>query len=184
MLKAYLNLIVMSCKMKNRYQVAISAGLLTAVWCGIADIFHLVTWVGFAGCSTYFAQGRPGFQGVLLTWGTNLSGVFWAWVVFASGDYIESALLGYTITGITSAIMCLQASNHKLAFIPGAFIGCFSTFAMQGDIAAVVLPLMLGALLGYVMVSFTQPLVLLTDKCKQLIVGTKSTQFYTKSLNK
>ena len=141
--------------MKDRYQVAISAGLLAALWCGIADMFHLVTWIGFLSCSTYFAQPKVGFQGVLMTWFTNLSGVFWAWLAITSSSAVDTPLLGYLLTGIITSAMCLQASYAKLAFIPGAFIGCCITFAMAGDVTHIILPLLLGALLGYAMTQLT-----------------------------
>ncbi|MBL4814495.1 DUF1097 domain-containing protein [Shewanella sp.] len=150
--------------MENRWQVAISAGLLAAVWGGVADTFSLVTWIGFLACSTYFAQPKAGFQGVLMTWATNLSGVFWAWIVIFGSGYFESPFVGYILTGIVTSAMCLQASYHKLAFIPGAFIGCCVTFAMAGDIANILPALILGALLGYSMVLLTGQLVILTQR--------------------
>ncbi|SGY98719.1 Putative uncharacterized protein [Moritella viscosa] len=51
--------------------------------------------------------------------------------------------------------MCLQASYAKLAFIPGAFIGCCITFAMAGDVSHIILPLLAGGLLGYAMTQLT-----------------------------
>ncbi len=145
--------------MKDRYQVAISAGLLAALWCGIADTFHLVTWIGFLGCSTYFAQPKSGFQGVLMTWFTTLSGVFWAWLAITGSGVVDTPLLSYLLTGIVTSAMCLQASYAKLAFIPGAFIGCCITFAMAGNVIPIILPLLLGALLGYAMTQLTAWLV-------------------------
>ncbi|QLE85956.1 DUF1097 domain-containing protein [Shewanella sp. Scap07] len=150
--------------MEHRFQVALSAGLLAALWAGLADTFHLVTWIGFLACSTYFAQPKPGFQGVLLTWLTNLSGVFWAWLVISGTSYFGSAWVGYLLTGIVTSAMCLQASHNKLSFIPGAFIGCCITFAMAADIAAIVPALILGALLGYAMTLLTSQLVSLSQK--------------------
>ncbi|QFI36357.1 DUF1097 domain-containing protein [Moritella marina ATCC 15381] len=141
--------------MKNRYQVALSAGLLAALWCGIADTFHLVTWIGFLSCSTFFAQPKAGFNGVLMTWFTNLSGVFWAWLAIYGSGWLDTPLLGYLLTGIVTSAMCLQASYSKLAFIPGAFIGCCITFAMAGDVHAIIPPLLIGGLLGYSMTQLT-----------------------------
>ena len=63
--------------MQHRFQIAISAGLLAALWAGVADVFQLVTWIGFLGCSTFFAQTENGFKGMLMAMTTNLSGVFW-----------------------------------------------------------------------------------------------------------
>ncbi|ASJ96516.1 MULTISPECIES: DUF1097 domain-containing protein [Shewanella] len=150
--------------MENRMQVALSAGLLAAIWAGVADAFHLVTWVGFLACSTFFAQPKAGFQGVLMSWFTNLSGVFWAWVVIAGGSHFETPLVGYLLTGIVTSLMCLQASYQRLAFIPGAFIGCCITFALGGDIASIIPPLLLGALLGYAMTLLTGQLVAFTGR--------------------
>lgn len=150
--------------MTNRWQVAISAGLLAAVWCGVADAFHFVTWIGFLGCSTFFAQTQVGFKGVIMAWCTNFSGVFWAWLILTASSFFISPIWGYLFTGIATSAMCLQASYQKLAFIPGAFIGCCITFAMGGDVANIVPPLFIGALLGYSMSLLTSQLVLLTQK--------------------
>jgi hypothetical protein len=60
--------------------------------------------------------------------------------------------------------MCLQASYQKLSFIPGAFIGCCTTFAMAGDVANVVPSLIIGGLLGFSMSLLTGQLVSLTQK--------------------
>lgn len=145
--------------MQNRYQIAISAGLLAALWAGIADTFQLITWIGFLSCSTYFAQPKAGFQGVLMTWFTTLSGVFWAWLAITGSSFVDTPLLSYLLTGIVTSAMCLQASYAKLAFIPGAFIGCCITFAMAGDVTHLIPPLLIGALLGYAMTQLTAWLV-------------------------
>ncbi|WP_394201052.1 DUF1097 domain-containing protein [Shewanella waksmanii] len=150
--------------MEHRYQVAVSAGLLAALWAGVADTFHLVTWVGFLACSTFFAQPKSGFHGVLMTWFTNLSGVFWAWLVISGSSYFGSAWLGYLLTGIVTSAMCLQASHNKLSFIPGAFIGCCITFALSADLGAILPPLFIGALLGYAMTILTTQIVGLSQK--------------------
>ncbi|ABV86961.1 DUF1097 domain-containing protein [Shewanella pealeana] len=150
--------------MENRWQIAISAGLLAAVWAGVADALHLVTWIGFLSCSTFFAQTHSGIKGMLMAMTTNMSGVFWGWLIISGSSFFVSPLVGYTFTGIATAAMCLQASYQKLAFIPGAFIGCCITFAMGGDVAAILPPLLLGAVLGYSMSLLTGQLINLTQK--------------------
>ncbi len=152
--------------MENRWQIATSAGVLAAVWCGVADLFHLVTWVGFLGCTTYFAQPKAGFQGVLLGWATNLSGVFWAWLIITGAGFFDSAFMGYLFCGLATMGMCLQASYHRLSFIPGAFVGCCATFGMAGDVASVLPALFVGVLLGYSMTCFTGVLISWTQKLK------------------
>ncbi|MGS0680841.1 DUF1097 domain-containing protein [Shewanella sp. 125m-7] len=157
--------------MENRWQIAISAGLLAAVWAGVADALHLVTWIGFLSCSTFFAQTHSGIKGMLMAMTTNLSGVFWGWLIISGSSFFVSPLMGYTFTGIATAAMCLQASHQKLAFIPGAFIGCCITFAMGADIAAIIPPLLLGAVLGYSMSLLTGQLIYLTKKMQGTVTA-------------
>ncbi|WOT03974.1 DUF1097 domain-containing protein [Shewanella youngdeokensis] len=159
--------------MEHRWQVAISAGLLAGIWAGFSDIFQLVTWIGFLSCSTFFAQNRPDLKGMFMTMATNVSGVFWAWTVIAASSYLLSPILGYCLTGIATAAMCLQASYQKLAFIPGAFIGCCITFAMAGDVATILPPLLLGAILGYSMSLLTTQLIVLTKKSQNVMANIK-----------
>ena len=141
--------------MQQRWHAAISAGLLATVWCGVADTLDLTTWIGFLGCSTFFAQGRRGFSGLLQAWCTNTSGVFWAWLIISGSSFFVSPVFGWIFTGIATSAMCLQASFSKLNFIPGAFIGCCITFAMAADIATIMPPLLIGAVFGYAMSRLT-----------------------------
>jgi hypothetical protein len=157
--------------MEHRWQIAISAGLLAAVWAGFADVFQLVTWIGFLGCSTFFAQTETGVKGMLMAMATNVSGVFWGWLIISGSSFFVSPVMGYTFTGIATAAMCLQASYQKLAFIPGAFIGCCITFAMGGDVAAILPPLLVGAMLGYSMSLLTTQLISLTQKLQTIFAG-------------
>ena len=150
--------------MAHRWQIAISAGLLASVWAGLADVLHLVTWVGFLGCSTFFAQTNTGVKGMLMAMTTNLSGVFWGWLIIAGSSTLGSPIISYALTGIVTAFMCLQASNKNFAFIPGTFIGCCITFALNADLAAIIPPLMIGAVLGYSMRLLTSLLIYFTDK--------------------
>lgn len=150
--------------MENRWQIALSAGILAAVWCGIADLFHLASWIGFLGCSSYFAQPNANFKGVVVTWCTTLSGVLWAWLIINGSNYFDTALIGYLFTGIATSAMCLQASHQKLSFIPGTFIGCCITFAAAGDLFTILPPLIIGAMLGYSMTLFTSQLVIFTPR--------------------
>ncbi|MCL1060267.1 DUF1097 domain-containing protein [Shewanella gelidimarina] len=154
--------------MEHRWQIAISAGLLAGVWAGFADVFQLVTWIGFLGCSTFFAQKEIGVKGMLMAMATNVSGVFWGWLIISGSSFFVSPVMGYTFTGIATAAMCLQASYQKLAFIPGAFIGCCITFAMGGDVAAILPPLLVGAMLGYSMSLLTTQLIGLTQKLQTI----------------
>ncbi|WP_299495394.1 DUF1097 domain-containing protein [uncultured Shewanella sp.] len=150
--------------MENRWAVATSAGLLAVVWAGVADIFNWVTWLGFMGCSTFFAQPLLGVKGMLMAWATNVSGVFWGWLIIASSSFFVSPIIGYTMTGLVTAAMCLQASYSRLAFIPGTFIGCCVCFALAGDLAVIIPPLIIGGALGLCMSLLTGRLINLGNK--------------------
>ena len=120
------------------------------IWCSVADAFHLVTWIGFLGCSTFSLQPKAGFQGVMMAWCTNLSGVFGLGSLSRVAAFYFARIWVY-FTGIATSAMCLQASYQKLSFIRRAFIGCCTTFAMAGDVANVVPSLIIGGLLGFSM---------------------------------
>ncbi|WP_299008762.1 DUF1097 domain-containing protein [uncultured Shewanella sp.] len=150
--------------MENRWAVALSAGLLAVVWAGVADVFNWVTWLGFMGCSTFFAQTLPGLKGMFMAWATNLSGVFWGWLIMSVSGFFVSPIIGYVMTGLVTAAMCLQASFSRLAFIPGTFIGCCVCFALAGDLAVIIPPLVIGGALGLSMSILTRQLVSLNSK--------------------
>lgn len=150
--------------MENRWAVALSAGVLAVVWAGVADIFNWITWLGFMGCSTFFAQPLTGLKGMFMAWATNLSGVFWGWLIIAGSSFFVSPMVGYAMTGLVTAAMCLQASYYRLAFIPGTFIGCCVCFALAGDLATIIPPLLIGGALGLSMSILTGQLISLNSK--------------------
>ncbi|WP_372870734.1 DUF1097 domain-containing protein [Shewanella sp.] len=137
--------------MYERLPVAVAAGLLAAVWVAFSSHFSLVTWVGFIGCSAYFAQGNLHFSGLISTWATTLSGVFWAWLIIFGANMMDIGFGAAILTGVVTGVMCLQAQKRLLAFIPGTFLGCCSLFALNGDWQAAVPALVLGALMGLAM---------------------------------
>lgn len=131
--------------------------LATAVCCGIwgylAEIFLLLTWGGFAGCTTYFVSGKQKkYEGVFTALATNLSGVAWALLAFwVVAQFPTVPFISPIMTGVVTLGMGLQGSVIKfLNFTPGAFIGCFSTFAAGGDWKVIGLSLICGAVLAFV----------------------------------
>lgn len=132
------------------YLVALSltTGLLCGVWMELSSFFGLIAWAGFAGCTTYFAAGggKQGFKDALAT---NLSGVFWAMVMISFTTAFAIPHAGTISTVVITAVMCLQSKCSWLKFIPGTFVGSFSTFASGGNWQGVAVALVCGALLGY-----------------------------------
>lgn len=139
--------------------LSLSTGFCCGVWAFISQIpaFNLVTWIGFAGCTAYFASGKHGLEGMSSAFFSTMSGVISAVIaVFISGLFSNLASMGVIMTGIVSGTMCLKSSIKKMWFIPGAFIGCFSSFAyissganlLSKDIISLILSLSLGTVLA------------------------------------
>lgn len=139
--------------------LSLSTGICCGIWALISSFtsLHLVTWIGFAGCTAYFASGRHGLDGIKSAFFPLMSGVISALVaVWMSGKFPEIGAIAILMTGIISGTMCLQSVAKPLWFIPGAFIGCFSTFAFlstganlfSADIFSHILSLSLGTILA------------------------------------
>lgn len=134
--------------MSSVFTGALSVGILSWFWAYISAKLGLITWVGFIGCTSYYASGGElkGFKKSLIC---NMSGVFWAMMIIKGSSIFSFSQAGAIFTGIFSFIMCYQSKNKWLTFIPGAFMGACSTFGSNADYKAVVISLFLGALVGY-----------------------------------
>lgn len=139
-----------------------SLGLGTGIACGIWGYISsfpslgLITWVGFAGCTAYFACGKHGMEGFITAICTTLSGMVSALVAMVISGFIpQSIAFSALMTGVISATMCWQSKAKWLWFIPGAFIGCFTTFGVSSsvnlfsaDILRVIISFLCGAVLA------------------------------------
>ena len=130
--------------------IAITTGILSGVWAWMADSLQLLTWAGFLGCTSYFAT-QGDVKALLGSVATNLTGVGWAMVMISGSALVDSSIAGYVIVAVVSFLMCAQAKQKWLAYIPGTFVGACSTFATNGDWKTVVLSLLVGALMGFAM---------------------------------
>lgn len=143
--------------------VLFALGLGTGICCGIwalissIKVLGLITWVGFAGCTAYFASGKHGFDGVKTAILSTLSGMLSAFIaMYITKTLSNSVTVSIIMTGVISATMCWQAKDKQLWFIPGAFIGCFTTFGASSmginilsiDAIHVLISLICGAILA------------------------------------
>lgn len=124
---------------------ALSVGVLSWLWAVLSGKLALITWVGFIGCTSYYASGSNLKKSVIC----NISGVFWAMVVILGAKYIDYPRVPAILTGIFSFAMCYQAKCKKLSFIPGTFMGACSTFGSSGDYKLVIISLLCGSLVGF-----------------------------------
>ena len=132
--------------------IAITTGILSGIWGWVAVSLGLLSWAGFLGCTAYFACPTGGLMGLVISACTTMSGVIWALVIIygsALAPHLE--IVSYVMTGIVAFLMCIQAKQLLLSFVPGTFIGACATFAGQGDWQLVVPSLAVGLLFGYAM---------------------------------
>ncbi len=138
--------------MNRHFSLALTTGLLSALWAWAAVALGLPSWAGFLGCTAWFASPKGGVTGFLTILFTLGSGVLWAQVIIA-GSAVAPGItwLSYAMTGVVAFLMCIQSRQTLLSFVPGTFIGACATFAAQGDWKSVLPALMLGLLFGVAM---------------------------------
>ena len=147
---------------KGLIGVSISVGILAGIWIMLEVIygglgiqeplnFKGVGTAGFLGWATFYAAGgkNAGFKSGLAT---NLTGVFWGivivliWTLVGAYSNYLGAFVG---VAIGAGGMCFQAHVKQLGFIPGAFIGASTFFALGAAITTpVILPTVVGLIIG------------------------------------
>ncbi|MEF1288804.1 DUF1097 domain-containing protein [Vibrio sp. M260118] len=137
--------------MSTLIAISLTTGILSGLWGWIAVSLGLLTWAGFLGCTSYFASPNDGLKGLSVSLITNMSGVFWAMVIIQLSQLASLEILGYVITAVVAFLMCAQAKQSWLGYIPGTFIGSCATFAADGNWQLVVPSLILGGVFGYLM---------------------------------
>lgn len=133
---------------KDTYKCAFATAVLCTFWMAAAVFLGLPGWAGFAGCTAYFATPWKGAENLPKTFTCVGSGILYAVLSLALAQLIPGQAVGLFMTFLTTFLMCAAGNSRFLKFVPGAFIGSFSTFAAKGDIKAAA-AIFLGILLGY-----------------------------------
>jgi hypothetical protein len=131
--------------------IALTTGILSGIWGWLSISLGLLTWAGFLGCTSYFASPTDGVKGLATSLLTNMTGIFWAVVIIELSSIVSIEILGYVVTGLVAFMMCIQAKQAWLSYIPGTFIGSCATFAADGNWRLVVPSIIVGAIFGYCM---------------------------------
>jgi hypothetical protein len=138
--------------------------LLYEVYARSGASFNLAGLVpaGFLGWATFYAAGG-GKDGLKKGIPANLSGILWGVVIVLIWDKVFSFNLvgAFVSVAIGAGAMCFQAHLKPLGFIPGAFIGASTFFALGAAITGNVLwpaalGLVLGLLFGYISEEFAK----------------------------
>ena len=131
--------------MSSLCALSIATAVLCGIWSYLAGIVGLIGWAGFAGCTTYFACGKHGMSGVKKTIVTNLAGVLCGMTIITLSKF--SPVFGNLgiWCGIITFVMCIIAKSEWFDFCPGTFMGCFTTFAADGNWSVLAISLVIGA---------------------------------------
>ncbi|RKQ30256.1 DUF1097 domain-containing protein [Oceanobacillus halophilus] len=127
----------------------LATGLLCGIWSFIAPLFGMLTWAGFAGCTTFFAVGTGGGKAMGKAMLCNTTGVACGLLILGLSGVVDIPGGAAIFSGIVTSIMCLLGKVRLMNYTPGIFVGCFSTFAISGGWFVLLLSLLSGALLGF-----------------------------------
>ena len=136
-------------KMSFLCALSITTGFFCGVWSFISVPLGLLSWAGFAGCTTYFATGRHGAEGLKNAIIPNLMGIVCGMTIIFLGQLSpQLGNLGIW-SGVISFVICIITKFKWFNFTPGTFLGCFATFAAGGDWKLLVPSIVVGAFLGW-----------------------------------
>lgn len=134
--------------MTHLMALSISTGILCGIWTQFGDVIGLIAWAGFAGTTTYFAVGKYGLEGFFTAIRQNLFGVACGMTIIVLCDIFPFSASLFVFGGLISFVLCIAGKFKYLSYVPGSFVGCFSTFAAGGNWKVLIPSLIVGALLG------------------------------------
>jgi hypothetical protein len=127
-----------------------ATGLLCGLWTLISTPLGLLGWAGFAGCTTYFTLGAGGSKDMRKAMLCNIAGVGCGMLILILTNITGIPNGAAIFSGIVTCLMCvLGAKVLPINYTPGIFMGCFSTFAANGNWVILVISLVCGAILGF-----------------------------------
>ncbi|MBY0099523.1 DUF1097 domain-containing protein [Mesobacillus maritimus] len=128
----------------------IATGLLCGLWTLISTPLGLLGWAGFAGCTTYFTLGAGGSKDMRKAMLCNIAGVGCGMLILLLTNMTGIPNGAAIFSGLVTCLMCvLGAKVLPINYTPGIFMGCFSTFAANGNWLILVISLVCGAVLGF-----------------------------------
>jgi hypothetical protein len=133
--------------------LAVSIGVLIAVWVKVGAMASLLVPAGIVAWALFFAAGGK-TQGLQKVIASTLSGVVWVWLAMTLISAMNMGNLTWIIIGVVAFLLVIQSKLPALSFIPGAFCGAAVTaWAAPADprgYVMVAVALVAGAVLGYV----------------------------------
>ena len=130
---------------------AITVGLLSGVWAYISTKLGIITWVGFIGCTSYYAaigQNKKLKDSLI----SNIVGIVIGMMIIYGSRFLGDNILGVVVmTTVFSFLMVAQGKLKSLSFIPGTFLGCCCVFGTNGNWQDTVIAIICGGIfVGYI----------------------------------
>ena len=138
--------------MSELFLVSLFSGIIAFIWSNISDLSGIFIWVGFAGWTSFcVADETDSIKKMIKSYSCNLTGIFWSMVTIYISSLIDIPLVSNLLTcGVITFILIYQSRFKKFSCVPCSFIGCFTTFALNGDFKMAAIGLLCGAILGYI----------------------------------
>src|SRR2546429_3129950 len=106
--------------------LAVSIGVLIAVWVKVGAMASLAVPAGIVAWACFFAAGGK-ITGLQKTIASTLSGVVWVWLAMTLIGAMGMGNIAWIIIGVVAFLLVIQSKVAILSFIPGAFCGAAVT---------------------------------------------------------
>lgn len=139
--------------MKKLFPIALSSGIIAAIWAITTMNYGLNTFAGFLAWSTYFST-QGGKKGLKTTLICNISGASWGVIIVFLNNLLIPYIGPIASVGLSTAFgaifIILQSNIKILYYIPATFIGLSAFFASGNDYQSTVIALIIGGFLGII----------------------------------
>lgn len=131
----------------------ISNIIVCGLWTYISAMFAgplIATWVGFAGCTSYYSAGC-GKNGFIRSLCSNIAGIFiGCTIIWLCVNVNGSLWFNGLITGIFTGVIIYLTHCDLTKFANCTFIGGFSAFASGGNWKMLIICFILGNIVGLI----------------------------------
>lgn len=131
--------------------LSLLSGLICFLWGFISFFTGIFTWVGFAGCTSFFVVNeKDPLKRAMKAFISNVNGSFYAFSsLYLSSIFDIDFVTIFLTTGLITIFIIYQSKSQLFSCVPACFIGCFVTFGLNGDIKMAITGFFCGAVLGY-----------------------------------
>jgi len=133
--------------MQMAVRYGISIGLLAGIWTWASTVLAIPTWPAFVAWALFFASGGDA-DSIWKVLVQAMTGVILGYLGVLAAPFFGATLGVPIIVVIVAFLLCFVSVLKPWQFIPAGFGGCACFFGV-GSITGAAIPLICGALLGY-----------------------------------